>query len=93
MEVHPELVTHKGELAFAEVRVVTRSGARFSRRVDYPKGSGQRPLTQNELEQKFLDCACLYAPTHNWSSALRAILDLRTRGSVAAVVKALTVSG
>lgn len=93
IEVHPELATHKGELAFAEVQVVTRSGTRFARRVDYPKGSGRRPLTQTELEQKFFDCARLYAPSHNWSSALQAILDLRTSGSVATVVKALTVAG
>ena len=93
MEVHPELATHKGELAFAEVQVVTRSGARFSRRVDHPKGSGQRPLTQIELEQKFLDCARMYAPGHDWSSALQAVLDLRSNGSVAAVVKALTAVG
>jgi 2-methylcitrate dehydratase PrpD len=91
--VHPELATHKGELAFAEVQVVTRSGTRFARRVDYPKGSGRRPLTQTELEQKFFDCARVYAPSHDWSSALQAILDLRTSGSVATVVKALTVAG
>ncbi len=93
MEVHPELVTHRGELAFAAVQVVTRSGARFSRRVDHPRGSGQSPLRQIELEQKFFDCARMYAPGHDWSSALQAILDLRSGGSVAAVVKALTVVG
>lgn len=92
MEIHPELAEHKGELAFAEVQVVTRRGACFSRRVDHPKGSGQRPLTQAELEQKFFDCARLYAPTHDWSTACQAIADLRAGGSVAAVVKALTVS-
>jgi 2-methylcitrate dehydratase PrpD len=92
MEVHPELVSHKGGLAFAEVQVVTRSGSRLSRRIDHPKGSGQRPLTQAELEQKFFDCARMYAPAHDWSAALQAILDLRTDGSVAALVKALTVA-
>jgi 2-methylcitrate dehydratase PrpD len=93
MQLHPELVTHKGELAFAEVRVLTRSGTCFTHRVDYPKGSGQRPLTQIELEQKFFECARMYVPAHDWSVALRAILDLRTGGSVAAVEKALTVMG
>ncbi len=91
MEVHPELVSHKGGLAFGEVHVLTRDGARFSRRVDHPKGSGQCPLTPAELEQKFFDCARMYAPAHDWASALRAILDLRGGGSVAALVKALTV--
>jgi 2-methylcitrate dehydratase PrpD len=92
MEVHPELAAHKGGLAFAEVQVVTRSGARLSRRVDHPRGSGQRPLTRAELEQKFFDCAHMYAPAHDWSSALKAILDLQTRGSVTALVRALTVA-
>ena len=92
MQVHPELAAHKGGLAFSEVQVVTRSGVRLSRRVDHPKGSGQRPLTQAELEQKFFDCARMYAPAHDWSSALQAILALRTGGSVTAVVKALTVA-
>jgi len=91
MEIHPELVSHKGGLAFGEVQVRTRDGARFSRRVDHPKGSGQCPLTSAELEQKFFDCARLYAPAHDWAPALQAILDLRTGGSVTALVKALTV--
>jgi len=92
MEIHPELATHKGELAFAEVEVVTRTGTRFSRLVEYPKGSGRRPLTQAELEQKFFDCARMYAPAYDWASALQAILDLRTNGSVTALVKALTAA-
>ena len=92
MEIHPDLVSHKGGLAFGEVHVRTRDGARFSRRVDHPKGSGQRPLTQAELEQKFFDCARMYDPKHDWAAALRAIGDLRTGGSVTALVKALTAA-
>jgi 2-methylcitrate dehydratase PrpD len=92
MEIHPELVSHKGGLAFGEVQVLTRDGARFSRRVDHPKGSGQCPLTLDELEQKFFECARMYAPAHDWASALHAILNLRMGGSVTALVKALTVA-
>jgi 2-methylcitrate dehydratase PrpD len=92
MEIHPELVSHRGGLAFGEVQVLTRDGARFSRRVDHPKGSGQCPLTPAELEQKFFDCARMYDRKHDWSAALQAIVDLRTGGSVAAVVRALTVA-
>jgi 2-methylcitrate dehydratase PrpD len=92
MEIHPELVSHKGGLAFAEVQVLTQDGARFSRRVDHPKGSGQCPLTLAELEQKFFDCARMYDQRHDWASALQAILDLRAGGSVTALVKALTVA-
>ncbi|HTU01474.1 MAG TPA: MmgE/PrpD family protein, partial [Candidatus Sulfotelmatobacter sp.] len=91
MEVNPALADHKGELAFAEVEVRTRDGARLTQRVDYPRGSGQRPLSRDELVQKFLGCARLYAPAHDWSPAVQAILDLgQPRGSVTDVVKALT---
>ncbi len=58
----------------------------------FPKGSGQSPLTPIELEQKFFECARTYAPEHDWSSAVQALLDLRTNGSIAVVVKALTVA-
>jgi 2-methylcitrate dehydratase PrpD len=92
MEVHPELVSHKGGLAFGEVHVRMRDGASLSRRVDHPKGSGQCPLTLAELEQKFFDCARMYDPKHDWSATLRAIGDLRTDGSVVAMVAALTVT-
>jgi len=49
------------------------------------------PELQKELEQKFFDCARMYAPAHDWSAALQAILALRTGGRVTALVKALTV--
>ena len=36
----------------AEVTVITKNGV-FSKRVDYPKGEPENPLTQQELEDKF----------------------------------------
>lgn len=37
------------------IEVVTREGKRFVEQVDWPKGYPQNPLTQAEIEQKFLD--------------------------------------
>ncbi len=91
MEIHPELVDHQGELAFAEVQVVTRSGARLTCRADYPRGSSQRPLTGHEVEQKFFDCARLYNSGHDWAPALQALYDLRSNGSVTTLLEKLTV--
>lgn len=92
IEIHPELVDHKGELAFAEIQVVTRAGARLTCRVDHPRGSRQRPLTQHELEQKFFDCARLYHPDYDWAPALQALYDFRSNGSVATWLEKLTVT-
>jgi len=39
------------------VEVVTNDGKRFVRQVDYPKGYPENPLTQAEVEGKFLDMA------------------------------------
>ncbi len=39
------------------VELTTRDGSTVSRRVDWPKGYPQNPLTQAEIERKFLDLA------------------------------------
>jgi 2-methylcitrate dehydratase PrpD len=93
MAVHPDLVGYEGELAFAEVEVVTRDGSQYVRRADHPRGSRLRPLSQQEVDQKFLDCALLYNGQHEWAPAVRALRDLCSGGSVAKVVEALTVVG
>jgi len=42
---------------FADVTIVLRDGRRLQRRVDEPRGSALRPLTMDELEAKYRDCA------------------------------------
>ena len=44
---------------FAEVTLHLEDGRVLSRRVEHPRGSPQDPLTQDELDCKFLDCASL----------------------------------
>jgi len=36
------------------VTVITENGKRYTQRVDYPKGSSQNPMTEKEIEEKFL---------------------------------------
>jgi 2-methylcitrate dehydratase PrpD len=91
VKIHPELVKHKEGLAFAEIQVILGSGVHFTRRTYHPRGSGQRPLSQDELEKKFFDCVHLYAPEKDWNPALQALHELSSDGTVAAVVEALTV--
>lgn len=44
---------------FAEVTLHLEDGRTLVRRVEHPRGSPQQPLTQEELDRKFLDCASL----------------------------------
>ena len=92
LSIHPELAQYRGELAFSEVRVVLRDGSSLSRRTDFPRGSGQRPLSQSELERKFVDCVRLYAPHHDWMPALEALHNLDANGTVQTLVDALIVA-
>jgi 2-methylcitrate dehydratase PrpD len=40
-----------------KVTIRLRDGRRFSRQIDYAKGSREAPMTDDELKQKFTDCA------------------------------------
>jgi 2-methylcitrate dehydratase PrpD len=45
---------------YAVVSIRTRSGGTLERRVDKPVGAAGKPVSQSDLEEKFLDC-CGYA--------------------------------
>ena len=45
------------EEGYVVVKVRRRSGTVLERRVDYPRGAPQNPLSQAELHDKFRDCA------------------------------------
>ena len=57
MEVDPDVdVKREGDNP-CKVVIRSKDGRTFSRRVDYPKGSPQAPLTPQELRKKFVECA------------------------------------
>ena len=45
------------EEGYVTVKIHRRSGAPLKRRVDYPRGAPQNPLSREELHEKFRDCA------------------------------------
>ena len=48
--VYPRLYAGK-------VTVVTKGGRRITKRVDYPKGAPENPLSEADIERKFLSLA------------------------------------
>ena len=55
---------------FAEVTLHLEDGRTVSRRVEHPRGSPEDPLTQVELDRKFLDCASVILDDVSASLAL-----------------------
>jgi 2-methylcitrate dehydratase PrpD len=51
----PELSRHAMEPAIVDIML--KNGKVFSKRVDYPKGSPESPMTMDEIVSKFKDCA------------------------------------
>lgn len=45
----------------ARIQVKTKDGNTYAERVDYPKGSPDKPMTKDELVEKFFDCSELLA--------------------------------
>lgn len=41
----------------AIVQIITNDGKHYSQRVDYPKGEPENPLTDKDLEEKFISLA------------------------------------
>ena len=57
MEVDPDVNGKREGDNPCKVVIRLKDGRTFSRRVDYPKGSPQAPLTPQELREKFVECA------------------------------------
>lgn len=87
-ELDPSLSPHAGIVA-----VVLRSGATVTRRIDVPLGHPARPLSHEQLVDKFMDCAS-HAPLPLSYAALESVVDLIDRledlEDVAAIPEALS---
>ena len=87
-EFDPSLSPHAGI-----VEVVLRSGATVTRRIDVPLGHPARPLSHEQLVDKFMDCAS-HAPLPLSYAALESVVDLIDRledlDDVAAIPEALS---
>ncbi len=57
----------------AEVRIALKDGSEHSLRVDTPRGDPSRPLSWDELAEKFRDCAGTVLPTEAVERTLRLV--------------------
>jgi 2-methylcitrate dehydratase PrpD len=67
---------------YAEVTVRTTTGDTLTHRVHHPRGTANRPLTSDEVDQKFLSCAAIVTPDPQSEKLLERLRDLGTEQSV-----------
>jgi 2-methylcitrate dehydratase PrpD len=65
----------------AELKITLKDGQAFEQRRDYATGSKQVPMTQAQLEEKFLDCAAQAVPADTSRKILAALEALPDRPS------------
>ena len=57
VEIDPEMEAVYPRLYAGKVTIVTKGGACITKRVDHPKGTPENPLSEEDIEQKFLSLA------------------------------------
>ncbi|MFB6490845.1 MAG: MmgE/PrpD family protein [Thermoproteus sp. AZ2] len=72
------------------ITVVTKSGAKYTEQVDYAKGHPKNPMSDSELEQKFLELTAPVLPEHIQKETLRLLWNLEN-SSMSEVVEALVI--
>ncbi len=78
---------------YAELRIVLKDGSEHSLRVDTPRGDPSRPLSWEELAEKFRDCAGTVLFTQAINGSLRLIErleDVPDVGSLTETLRATT---
>lgn len=75
------------------VRIRRRGGPVLERRVDYPRGAPQNPLSRNELYDKFRDCARQVLPREQGERALALLASLEELHRLDELVAALIPAG
>jgi 2-methylcitrate dehydratase PrpD len=88
MFVHPEQTTREClPTRFSEVTIRLADGRTLTRRVSQAKGQPRNPLTVDELETKFTDCAARVLPSERIQSLLGAVRSLETLPDVGALAR------
>jgi 2-methylcitrate dehydratase PrpD len=82
MRADPSLESDTSGRRPAVLAVQLRDGSRLERRVDSPKGSAESPLTQAELEDKFIACAGRVLDSQRVDRALTMFNRLEALGEV-----------
>ncbi len=89
VRVDPELEQMGYQHVRTRVKLTTRDGQVFSGEAEWAKGYPQKPLPQEELEGKFLECAQTVLSLDQAVAALEAIKTLETADSVEQVTTKL----
>ena len=77
VHVHPDQVTPASTKSrFTVVTIRLKNGTELSRRVDKPKGHPGMPLTREELESKYRNCARLVLSHENIEQSLETLAHL-----------------
>jgi 2-methylcitrate dehydratase PrpD len=75
----------------AKLEVMTKDGRRFAERVDWPKGSGDKPMTAGEVEEKFMELATSVVPTPQAEKLRQMVLKLENVDNLGEVADLLQV--
>ena len=86
MVVHPEQITRDClPTRFSEVTITLKDGRRIQKRISQAKGQPSNPLSEDELQTKFRDCAALVLPKERVDAVLAAVHHLETLPDVSAL--------
>jgi 2-methylcitrate dehydratase PrpD len=90
MFVHPEQTTREClPTRFSEVTITLRGGRKLVKRVSLAKGQPRNPLTIDELEVKFRDCAARVLPGERIDAVLASVRALEAVDDVREVARLL----
>jgi 2-methylcitrate dehydratase PrpD len=90
MFVHPEQTTRDClPTRFSEVTITLADGRRVAERVQHAKGQPRHPLTDEELDAKFRDCAARVLSQDRTRSVLAAVRTLDVAPDVAPIAASL----
>ena len=93
IQVDPSLdaIFQETDKAPAEVRIVlVRNRKELSGAGDYPRGCPQNPVTQTELEEKFIDLAAGVFNNDRALEIIRLVYDLEKQNHLTGLVRCLT---
>jgi 2-methylcitrate dehydratase PrpD len=73
-----------------EVAVTLANGAEYSRKIDVPKGDASNPMTDEELSEKFQDCAQLVLHQAEIEKVLGILQSLESLTDIAELMNVIT---
>lgn len=83
MDVNPELAKlgYRGTMN-AIITIKLMDGRQYTKRVDYAKGDPANPLTENELINKYTDCAKHAIAKENVDKSIQILMDLSNLSNI-----------